>query len=291
MIREIVHIDEELCDGCGDCVPECHEGALQIIDGKAVLLSDLSCDGLGACLGHCPTDAITIEEREAEPYNEIIVMKDLVKKGKNVIKAHLAHLYDHKQYKFVDQGVAYLEDNGFEVPDYKSAGAAIINTKQPQQQETKEPSMGCPGSASQGFENKETAGDESGQRPSALTHWPIQLHLASPHAPHYEKSDLLLAADCAAFSHGDFHRDHMKEKTLAIACPKLDEGQDNYIEKLAIMIDEAQLNTITVAIMQVPCCNGLLGIAQEAASRATRKIPLKLVVLSLQGDVLREEWV
>ncbi|MGL1936626.1 MAG: 4Fe-4S binding protein [Fibrobacterales bacterium] len=287
MLREIVHIDEELCDGCGDCVPECHEGALRIIDGKAVLLTDLSCDGLGACLGHCPTGAITIEEREAEPYNEVLVMRELIKKGKNVIQAHLSHLWDHKQYKFVEQGVGYLEDNGFPVPDYKGESNETTKTKPAAQ---KEQTMGCPGSASQEFSN-DNAGDTSGKRPSALTHWPIQLHLASPHAPHYEKSDLLLAADCAAFSHGDFHKDYMTDKSLAIACPKLDEGQESYIEKLTVMIDEAQINTLTVAIMQVPCCNGLLGIAQEAASRATRKIPLKLVVLSLQGDILREEWV
>jgi NAD-dependent dihydropyrimidine dehydrogenase PreA subunit len=291
MLREIVHIDEELCDGCGDCVPECHEGALRIIDGKAVLLSDLACDGLGACLGHCPMGAITIEKREAVPYNEVAVMRDVIKKGKNVVQAHLAHLWDHKQYKFVEQGVAWLEDNGFPVPNYKGESEEV---NKPKQEVKKESGMGCPGSASQAFDNESEsvgAGDTSGQRPSTLTHWPIQLHLASPHAPHYEKSDLLLAADCAAFSHGDFHKDYMTDKTLAIACPKLDEGLESYIEKLAVMIDEAHLNTITVATMQVPCCNGLLSIAQEAASRATRKIPLKLIVLSLQGDVLREEWV
>jgi hypothetical protein len=128
-------------------------------------------------------------------------------------------------------------------------------------------------------------------RPSALTHWPVQLHLMSPSAPHYQGADVLLAADCTAFALGDFHKDFLKGRKLAIACPKLDEGQEVYLEKIRALIDEAKINTLTVVIMQVPCCGGLLHLAQEAASKASRKVPIKCVVVGLQGAVLREEWV
>lgn len=111
MKREIIKIDEEKCDGCGLCVPNCHEGALQIIDAKAVLISELMCDGLGACLGHCPQEALTIEEREAEPYDEIAVMKEMIKKGRNVVVAHMKHLKDHREHDFLKQGVRYLLEN------------------------------------------------------------------------------------------------------------------------------------------------------------------------------------
>ncbi len=125
MKREIVHIDEELCNGCGDCIPNCHEGALQIIDNKARLVSDLMCDGLGACIGHCPEGAITMEEREAAPYDEILVMKDMISKGKNTIIAHLSHLKDHRETEFLQQGVKYLLDQqdslDFEVDEILNA--------------------------------------------------------------------------------------------------------------------------------------------------------------------------
>jgi hypothetical protein len=131
----------------------------------------------------------------------------------------------------------------------------------------------------------------AGSRPSQLTHWPIQLHLLGPQAPHYQGSDLLLAADCTAFALGDFHKDYLKGKTLAIACPKLDVEQEIYIEKIQALIDEARINTLTVMIMQVPCCGGLLRLAQKAAAQAKRKVPIKCVVVGLDGGILREDWV
>lgn len=150
----------------------------------------------------------------------------------------------------------------------------------------------CPGSATQDFAVKESQNENSGgKRPAQLTHWPIQMHLISPHAPHYQGSDLLLSADCVAHSLGDFHKDHLAGKTLVIACPKLDTEQQIYSEKLTALIDEAKINTLTVMIMQVPCCGGLLMMAQEAAANATRKIPIKKLVVSLQGEILQEEWV
>lgn len=151
---------------------------------------------------------------------------------------------------------------------------------------------GCPGSRMQDFSKKDTdPKNEEGERPSELRQWPIQLHLIMPSAPYYEKADVLLAADCVAFAAGDFHKNFLKGKSIAIACPKLDEGQDIYVEKIKSMIDDAEINTLTVMTMQVPCCAGLVATAQQALHAAKRKIPIKSIVISLQGEVLSEEWV
>ena len=151
---------------------------------------------------------------------------------------------------------------------------------------------GCPGSKMQDFRKKEeTKGDESGKRESQLGQWPIQLHLVSPMAPYYQKRDVLLSADCVAYTVGDFHKDYLKGKSIAIACPKLDEGQDEYVEKIKSLIDDAKINTLTVMTMQVPCCAGLVAIARQALESAKRKIPIKSIVVSLQGDILSEDWV
>ncbi|MBI9073002.1 MAG: 4Fe-4S binding protein [Melioribacteraceae bacterium] len=280
MKREIIHIDEDLCTGCGDCVPNCHEGALQIIDGKARLISDLFCDGLGACIGHCPENAITVIEREAEAYDERKVMAEIVKKGENTIRAHVNHLKDHNAIEFLTEALDYLNENGIEIDLSKKEESASCD------------SGGCPGSKSISFAKKETDdSDNSGTRPSQLQQWPVQMHLISPQAPFFKGSDLLLAADCTAFTVGDFHKDFLKDKTLAIACPKLDTRQENYLEKLKALIDLSEINTLTVMVMQVPCCNGLLYMAQQAVTEATRKIPLKVIVIGLQGEVLKEEWI
>ena len=151
---------------------------------------------------------------------------------------------------------------------------------------------GCPGSRSMAIEREDAAVEAlAGKRPSQLSHWPVQMHLLSPSAPHYQGSDLVLAADCVAYALGDFHKDYLQGKTLGIACPKLDEGQEVYAEKLKALIDEARINTLTVAIMQVPCCRGLLFLAQQAAAQASRKVPIKAVVVGVQGQVVQEEWV
>jgi ferredoxin len=280
MKRSIIKIDEEKCTGCGLCIPNCPEGAIQLIDGKARLISDLFCDGLGACIGHCPEDAITVEEREAEPYDEYKVMENVVKHGVNTIKAHLEHLKDHNQMEYCEQAVDYLKKNNIELPE--------------EEEKTMEAHKftGCPGSNSMHFDNKANVAESvEGKRPSQLGYWPIQMHLISPSAPQYQGADLLLAADCTAFSLGDFHKDFLKGKALNIACPKLDEGQEIYLEKLKALIDEAKINTLTVLIMQVPCCGGLLRLAQKAAEEAKRKIPIKSIVVSIQGEILQEDWV
>ena len=151
---------------------------------------------------------------------------------------------------------------------------------------------GCPGSASKAFtlvQNKST--DFSDDIPSQLTHWPVQMHLINPGANHFQNSDLVLAADCVAFSLGDFHNKFLKGKTLAIACPKLDSNKEVYIDKLVALIDNAKVNTITVVKMEVPCCGGILQMAQIALQNSTRKVPIKSVTVSISGEILSESWV
>jgi len=279
MKRKIIKIDDIKCTGCELCIPECPEGAIQLIDGKARLISDLFCDGLGACLGHCPEDAITIEEREAEPYDEKKVMENIVKQGKNTIKAHIKHLKDHGETEFLSQAMEYLNEQNINL------------TVKEEETMNNQHYAECPGSRT--MELVRESSDKNsmqGQRPSQLTHWPIQMHLISPNAPHYRNADVLLVADCVAYSMGDFHKEYLKEKKLAIACPKLDEGKEIYIDKLAALIDSAKINTLTVMVMQVPCCGGLLSLAQQSVETAERKVPVKSIVVGLQGEILREEW-
>jgi hypothetical protein len=151
----------------------------------------------------------------------------------------------------------------------------------------------CPGSQTMDFSNRKEQenGEAIGKIESQLRQWPIQLHLISPTAPYYQNADVLLTADCVAYALGDYHRQYLKGKSLAIACPKLDEDQNIYGDKIRAWIDEAKINTLTVLIMQVPCCMGLLSLAQEAAKSAKRKVPIKYLVVGLQGDILQEEWV
>ncbi|MCP4401354.1 MAG: 4Fe-4S ferredoxin [bacterium] len=154
--------------------------------------------------------------------------------------------------------------------------------------------QGCPGAAMVDFseeESNDTQTETNVKIESQLRQWPIQMHLIQPTAPYYQKKDVLLVADCVAFAIGDFHNDFLKGKSLAIACPKLDEGQDVYLEKVKSWLDDAEINTLTVMIMQVPCCSGLLYLAQQAAGQAKRKVPVKSLVVSLQGEILSEEWV
>ncbi len=289
MVRDVVKIDEELCDGCGLCVPGCHEGALQIIDGKARLISDLMCDGLGACIGQCPQGAITIEKREAEAYNETRVMEMMVQKGKNTVVAHLKHLKEHGETDYLKEGVRYLNENAgllsyspnevmIEVHGHNGSPA--------------HPGGGCPGSQTMVFQPKTAVMDgRDVSQPSALRQWPVQMHLINPDAPYFRNSDVLIAADCTAYALGGFHTKYLKDKSLAIACPKLDSNLEVYVEKIRSMIDEAKVNTIAVMIMQVPCCMGLLQLVKKASSETQRKVPVKLMVVSIEGEILKEEWV
>ncbi|MCK5409213.1 MAG: 4Fe-4S binding protein, partial [Candidatus Heimdallarchaeota archaeon] len=251
--------DEEKCNGCGVCIPNCPEGALQVIDGKVRLISDIYCDGLGACIGHCPLGAISTEEREAEEYDEKKVMREnIIKAGKNTIIAHLKHLKDHGETGYLQDAMAVLKEKGIEIK---------LDDED-------------------GNEN-----EESEPRISQLQQWPIQLHLVPPNAPYFQGKDVLLVADCVGYALGDFHKEYLKNKSLVIACPKLDSDQDIYLQKLTSMINDAKINTLTVMIMEVPCCRGLLYLAQKAGENASRKIPIKVIIVSIKGEILREEWV
>lgn len=283
MQRQVIRIDEQLCTGCALCIPGCPEGALQVKEGKARQVSDLFCDGLGACVGQCPSGAMRIETREAEPYDERRVLAEsIVAKGQTVLAAHLRHLKEHGAVDYLREALACIEENGIDNPLYALAPAGGGHGA----------GSGCPGSRSMDFGPAGAKVPASGEAPeSALRQWPVQLHLVSPEAPYYRGSDLLLAADCTAFAMGDFHARHLPGKSLAIACPKLDSGMDVYVQKLTAMIDLGGINTITVLLMEVPCCTGLMGAVQEACSRALRRVPVKKVMVSVQGDVLGEEWV
>lgn len=258
MKRKIIKIDEEKCTGCGLCVPNCQEEAIKIIDGKAKLVSDVFCDGLGACLGECPEGALSIEEREASLFDEKAVKENIARKGKTAENIHGGRSAPHN-LNIIGQ-----------VPQC------------------------CPGSAHATFERKaQSPASPVGEniRQSELTHWPIQLHLVNPAAEFFRGKDIVLAADCVAYSLPDFHEKFLKDKSLAIACPKLDEGQDIYVEKIRRMADEAKINTLTVMMMEVPCCRGLLQIAQSALSSAKRKVPLKAVIVGTRGEVLSSTWI
>lgn len=316
MQRDIIKIDEEKCNGCGVCVPNCHEGALQVIDGKVRLVSELMCDGLGACIGHCPEGAITIEKREAEPYDEIAVISEMVKKGPNTVIAHLKHLKDHHEYGYLEEGSTWLEVHGSELTfDVAEVLDAVSGRRGPAGAESGDPQHhhnqgqqengqqhghgqqhhggGCPGSAARIITPAPAfaTATEATEIQSQLTHWPVQMHLVNPNSPAYRGADLLLAADCVAFSMGSFHNRFLKGKALAIACPKLDHGTETYVDKLTVMIDTAKVNTITVLMMEVPCCGGLLQMVRAALARASRKVPVKAVIVSVEGKILQEEWI
>ncbi|MDD2344909.1 MAG: 4Fe-4S binding protein [Bacteroidales bacterium] len=289
MKRTIIKIDEDLCNGCGLCVSGCHEGALQLIDGKARIISDLFCDGLGACIGDCPLGAITLEERVAEPYDEIRVMERMVEKGGKTILAHLKHLQDFNETEYFNQGVNYLKENKVKV-DLSSLFEATqggCGTKSGG-------GGGCSGTREMTIKNDEKQDTNLGvtnTQSSELSFWPIQLHLINPNASFLKGADLLLAADCTAFTLGSFHPQLLKGKALAIACPKLDSNKESYVEKLKVMIDDARLNTITLAIMEVPCCGGMLQLVNLAKSQCTRKVPVRLVMIGIKGDILSDEWI
>jgi len=232
--RKIVKIDEEKCTGCGLCVPNCAEGALKIINGKAVLVKEIYCDGLGACLGYCPEGAIAIEERDAKPFNE------------EATKVHLTEL---------------------------------------KKKEDKKLPCGCPGTAVRSIDKRATNDERRATKTeSELTNWPVQLMLVPTEAPYLKNADLLIAADCVAFSYPDFHQDLLKGKALIIGCPKLDDA-GLYVEKLVEIFKINNLKSITVAHMEVPCCFGLNHIVSEAMKLSGKKIPLKEITISIQGDV------
>jgi NAD-dependent dihydropyrimidine dehydrogenase PreA subunit len=271
MKRKIIDIDEEKCTGCGLCIPDCPEGALQIIDGKARLVSDLFCDGLGACIGTCPEGAICVVEREAEPYSEEAVMEKIVPQGMGVIKAHLEHLLGHGEEALYHRAIDYLNANEIPVPPHETPAAPAA----------------CPGTVARSLQREEARSAEQAARiESELRQWPVQLTLVNPAASYFDDADLLVSGDCVPFAYPEFHRDFLQGKILLIFCPKLDADIEGYITKLADIFSRHTVRSITVLHMEVPCCSGVRYIVDEALKRAKEEIPVAEKTITLQGEAV-----
>ncbi len=244
LMRKIIQIDEELCDGCGQCVPACAEGAIEVVGGKAKLVADRYCDGLGACMGDCPTGALQIIEREAEEFDE----------------------------EAVEERVESLEgeDKG---PDLPMA-------------------CGCPSSQVRAFQPgsgpERPVSFNQGGSGSALSHWPVQIRLVPPEAPFLKGADLLVAADCTPFAYPDFHRDFMPGRVVLVGCPKFDDTEE-FIAKFHRIFRVAGIRSITAVVMEVPCCSALPAILKKAMEKAGVRIPMEVVVLGTEGDILERE--
>ncbi len=279
MIRQIIEIDENLCDGCGLCIPNCPEGALQVIDGKARLISDLFCDGLGACIGHCPQGAIIVNEREAEEYDEYKVMENIIKQGKNVIKAHLVHLKEHNEIENLKKAEKFLQDKGIENP-------IIVEDKNAKQTHNHS-SCGCQGSKEVDMRKSKTTNNDNVNvnLQSELRQWPIQLHLINPSASYFQDADLLICADCVPFTYANFHREFLKDKILIMFCPKLDDAFEQYLEKLSIIFANNNIKSISLVHMEVPCCFGVQNLVSLALSNAKKSIPITDYTISIQGEI------
>jgi len=264
MKRKMIEIDEKLCNGCGNCVTGCSEGALKIIDGKAKVVNESFCDGFGDCIGHCPTGALKIVEREAKEFDQ-------------------AAVEDHLRSNFGEDAVKKMRE-AQKVHESKSQIAAPRGGH-----DHHHAGGGCPGSRMRTFDRaaaaNEAASNGGAEIKSELTNWPVQLKLISPRNPIFSGADILVAADCVAFSYGDFHRKLLKGKPLVIACPKLDEDLDEYVEKLSTIFKTNELKSVTCAIMEVPCCGGLLRIVQEAIKLSGKAVLLKAMVVGVQGEI------
>jgi len=241
IFRKIIEIDEDLCNGCGQCVTGCAEGALQIIDDKAKVVSETFCDGLGACIGECPTGALKIVEREAPPFDE------------EAVKKHLAKT--EKEPETMPCGCPSTQIQIFDKP------TACAEANKPKH-----------------FENVE--------QESALTHWPIQIKLIPASAPFLKGADLLVLANCTAVAFPTLHRDWMKGKVVMMGCPKFDDVQE-YVEKFAAIFKTAGIQSVTVVVMEVPCCSGMPMIVKKGLEAAGKTVPMTEIVLSLRGKILK----
>ncbi len=269
--RKIITIDEEKCNGCAACIPNCPEGAIQMIDNKARLISDLFCDGLGACIGHCPQGAISIEEREANAYDEKKVMANIVKQGVNIIKAHLSHLKEHNEMGYLKQAMEFLKEK-----DIHISSDEIFSHKHE--------AGSCPGSKIIDLRSKEPKVDKTKVNISSeLSQWPVQLRLVPAQAAYFDGADILIAADCVPFTYANFHQDLLKGKILLVGCPKLDD-LSLYKDKLKQIFIDNNIKTVTYAHMEVPCCFGLLPVIKEALDSAGKKIPLEEITITIKGE-------
>lgn len=249
MKRHIVKIDDEKCNGCGICVTACAEGALQIVDGKAKLVSESYCDGLGACLPECPTGAITIEEREAAEFDEAAVKEYLAGKATQA---------NHDETESACAGPSL----GCGCPGIQ---ARTIQPAKPVSADSRVPTATAT---------------------SQLRQWPCQLQLVPVNAPYLERAHLLIAADCTAYAYANIHADFMRGKITLIACPKLDDYE--YIEKLTEILKRHDIKSITVLRMEVPCCGGLTQIVKTALRNSDKLIPWHVITISTDGEILEE---
>ncbi|MDD3925559.1 MAG: 4Fe-4S dicluster domain-containing protein [bacterium] len=286
MKRKIIKIDEKLCNGCGLCMPNCPEGALQLIDGKARLVSDLFCDGLGACLGECPVGAITTEEREAEPYNERAVMDNIVKGGINTVKAHIKHLRDHGENAYLQQALSYLKEHDIAITESNddSGSCSCSGTTT---EDGPAAGGGCPGSKAVTLSPARKTDVNGTTEPavSELRQWPVQLHLVNPAASYFDGADILVAADCVPFTYAAFHQRFLKNKVALIFCPKLDNSNEEYIEKLSHIFSLHDVHSVTVVHMEVPCCFGMEKIVLEALKRSEKNVILREYTITVSGDI------
>ncbi|MBS5283715.1 MAG: 4Fe-4S binding protein [Clostridiales bacterium] len=242
MIRRIIKINEDLCNGCGACAAACHEGAIGMVDGKAVLLKDDYCDGLGDCLPACPTGAISFEEREAAAYDEAAVKARMAERNREHGKSH-----------------GHAHTGG--CPGSRSQ--TISRTPQPQ-------APGIPGGS---------------PVPGCLSQWPVQIKLVPTQAPYFKDARLLVAADCTAFTYGNFHQDFISGRITLIGCPKLD--MTDYSEKLAEIIRSNDIKDVMVVRMEVPCCGGIENAVKEALIASGKMIPWQVITVKIDGTLIR----
>ena len=274
MVRTVIQIDEDLCNGCGNCVTGCHEGALQLIDGKARLVGDNLCDGLGACIGECPVGAIEFVEREATAYDEREVLARLMPQGVNTVVAHLQHLKNHGMKDEVHQAFAILNEKGWDAAAIRSR----VLGASPAPEVGGGPGGGCPGSRVVDF-------TPTAKTASELRQWPVQLHLVPPSAPYLKGCDLLVAADCVPFAHASFHQDFLKGRVLLIGCPKLDDTA-YYAEKLTQIFALNGIRSVTVVRMEVPCCGGITQAVKTAIAASGQVVPYAEAIISIDGKLL-----
>jgi ferredoxin len=238
MQRNIIKIDREKCNGCGLCIEACHEGALQLVNGKAELITDAYCDGLGACLPECPQGAINLEKREATDFDEQAVKINIEKRKAETIPINL---------------------------ECGCAGTHARKIARP------EP-----------IEHRMQAATTTGLE-SQLRQWPCQIKLVPVNAPYLENAHLLIAADCTAFAYADIHQKYMKNKITLIGCPKLDEG--DYAEKLTLILQQHEIKSVTVMIMEVPCCGGMVQAVKKALLNSGKMIPWQVATINIDGSV------
>jgi NAD-dependent dihydropyrimidine dehydrogenase PreA subunit len=269
--RKIIEINEGLCNGCGQCVSACAEGAIQLVDGKARLIEETYCDGLAACIGECPEGALTIIEREADAFDPEAVENHLKEEG--LIIEREADAFDPEAVE------NHLKEEGLIVePSRARAGLEIP--------------CGCPSARIETFVPPDQGADRpaTAQRSndSALTHWPVQIKLVPPSAPFLKGAHLLVASDCTPVAYPDFHRDFVTGKTVLLGCPKFDDVEE-YVGKFADIFRTADIRNVTALIMEVPCCSKMPAIVRQGMAVAGKQVPMEVVVVSVRGKVISRQ--